>query len=125
MLVHEEVTQAILGAAIEVHSVLGPGLLEAVYEECLCRELALRHVPFVRQSGIHVSYKGSSVGLAYRVDLLVDDKVLVELKSVDTVFPIFEAKLMNCMRLSGKRVGLLINFNVTRLMPAGVLRRVL
>lgn len=108
-------TDQVLGAAIEVHRVLGPGLLESVYEECLAVELGLREVAFERQKGISLEYKGHSVGSSLRIDLLVENAVVVELKTVDELAPIHEAQLLTYLRLTGCRVGLLINFNVPAL----------
>jgi GxxExxY protein len=124
MLLHEETSMAIIGAAIEVHRILGPGLLEQAYEECLCRELQLRKIAFERQVWLAIEYKGITVPNAYRIDLLVDDKVVVELKTVETFDSIHEAQLLTYLRLSGKQVGLMINFRVG-VLKNGILRRVL
>ncbi|MEW6609242.1 MAG: GxxExxY protein [bacterium] len=107
-----ELTSLIIGAAIEVHKNLGPGLLESAYEICLARELELRKVPFQRQVGLPIEYKGESCEVGYRIDLLVDKKVIVEIKSVETIHPVHEAQLLTYLRLSKCKVGLLINFNV-------------
>lgn len=123
-LMHEMLTEQIIGAAIEVHRVLGPGLLESAYEACLAHELTSRGVPFTRQQPMPVAYKGLMLDAGYRLDLLVDGKVLVELKAVEKVDSIHEAQLMTYMRLSGIRVGLLINFNV-KVLHMGVTRRVI
>lgn len=117
-------TGAIIAAAIEVHRALGPGLLESVYEECLCRELELRGIPFVRQVPIPVEYKGVRSECGYRIDLLVKDEVVVEIKAVEAIHPVHEAQLLTYMKLSGKRVGLLINFCVP-VLKDGIVRRVL
>jgi GxxExxY protein len=119
-----EITQAIIGAAIEVHRVLGPGLLESAYEECTCRELALRGMPFERQIELPVAYKGFRLDCGYRLDLVVAKLVIVEFKAVDKILPIHEAQLLTYMRLGGWKVGLLINFNVPYL-KQGIRRRVL
>jgi GxxExxY protein len=116
-------TEQIIGAAIEVHRHLGPGLLESVYEEALAVELELRGIPFGRQVAVPLAYKGRSLG-EYRLDLLVDDAVAVEIKSVERHDPVFEAQLLTYLRLTGKRVGLLINFN-TQLLKQGVKRLIL
>jgi len=108
-------TQAIIGAAIEVHRLLGPGLLESAYEECFCRELHLRKLNFERQRPIPVVYKAVKLESGYRLDLLVEAKVIVELKSVDALGPLHEAIILTYMRLSGHHLGLLINFNVPML----------
>jgi GxxExxY protein len=117
-------TGAIIAAAIEVHRALGPGLLESVYEECLCRELELRGIPFARQVPIPVEYKGVSSECGYRVDILVQDEVVVEIKAVEAIHPVHEAQLLTYMKLSGKRVGLLLNFCVP-VLKDGIVRRVL
>ena len=119
-----ELTEAIIGAAIEVHRALGPSLLESAYEACLAHELLSRGVMVQRQLSLPIVYKGQLVEVGYRIDMLVDDRVVVELKAVDKLIPIHEAQLMTHLRLSGKRVGLLINFNVRRL-TAGVQRIVI
>lgn len=106
------ITETVIGAAIEVHRALGPGLLESAYEECLCRELALRNVPFDRQVELPVEYKGVRVGCAYRVDLLVARQVVVEVKAVEALLAVHQAQLLTYLRLGGWKVGLLINFNV-------------
>jgi GxxExxY protein len=108
-------TQAIIGAAIEVHRLLGPGLLESAYEECFCHELHLRKLNFERQRPIPVGYKTVKLESGYRLDLLVEAKVIVELKSVDALGPLHEAIILTYMRLSGHQLGLLINFNVPML----------
>ena len=105
-----ELTATIIGAAIEVHRALGPGLVEPIYDAALCLELDDRAVRYVRQYRVTAQYKGRAVG-SFFVDLIVDDRVVVEIKSVASVTPIFEAQLMNYMRLTNNRVGLLINFN--------------
>ena len=112
MLRDEEITGRILEAAIEVHRELGPGLLESAYEECLCRELAINGVPFERQREIPVMYKGKEVPSTYRIDLLVNGTVVVELKSVEILLKVHEAQLLTYMRMGRFPVGLLINFNV-------------
>ena len=108
-------TEAIIGAAIEVHRHLGPGLLESAYEECLCEELGLRKIPFKRQILLPVIYKGKKLDVGYRIDLLVNDEVIVELKAVEAILPIHEAQTLTYMRLGGWKVGLILNFNVTAL----------
>src|SRR5207247_1166234 len=101
----------IIGAAIEVHRTLGPGLLESVYEEALSRELSLREIPFARQVPLPVEYKGIRLECGYRMDVVVQDTVILELKSVEAILPIHRAQLLTYLRLAGKPVGLLINFN--------------
>lgn len=110
-----ELTHEIIGAAIEVHRHLGPGLLESAYEECLCHELSLRGLPFERQKPISVVYKETKLDCGYRIDLLVADRVVVELKSIESLAPIHDAILLTYLRLSSCRLGLLINFNVITL----------
>ena len=119
-----QITSAIIGGAIEVHRILGPGLLESAYEECLCRELSLRGIPFERQRPLPVEFKGVQLECGYRLDLLVVDAVVVELKAVETLLPIHEAQLLTYLKLGGWNVGLLINFNVP-LLKQGIKRRVL
>ena len=124
MLLYEELTSEIVGAAIDVHRVLGPGLLESAYEECLCRELELRQIRFQRQVALPVSYRGLQLDCGYRLDLVVEDKVVLEIKAVGSLAPIHQAQLMTDLRLSGLRAGLLMNFNVV-LMKHGIKRIVL
>ncbi|HHT9138519.1 MAG TPA: GxxExxY protein [Candidatus Wunengus sp. YC60] len=119
-----ELTQTIIGAAIEVHRALGPGLLESAYEECLCKELTLRQIPFERQRPLPMEYKGLKLECGYRLDLLVADMVVLEVKAVEAIVPIHEAQLLTYMKLGGWKVGLLINFNVP-VLKQGVRRFVL
>ena len=107
-----EITHEIIGAAIEVHKRLGPGLLESAYEACLVEELRLRNLNVDRQVGLPVVYKETRLDCGYRIDLLVESKIVVELKSVDGLAPIHEAIILTYLRLSGHKIGLLINFNV-------------
>jgi GxxExxY protein len=123
-LVEEDVTGEIIGAAMSVHRELGPGLLESAYQVSMCRELTLRGIPFQSQVDIPVEYKGVRLDCGYRIDLLVDNRVVVELKSVDRIQPVHEAQLITYLRLSGVHVGLLINFNVPTL-RRGIVRRIL
>lgn len=108
----DQISYEVIGAAIEVHKHLGPGLLESAYEDCLAKGLCLRDIPFQRQKPLPISYKGTDVDVAYRLDMFVADKVLVELKAVDSILPIHEAQVLTYLRLSGCKLGLLINFNV-------------
>ena len=117
-------TSPIIGAAIEVHRNLGPGLLESAYEECLCHELHLRGLDCKRQVPLPLLYKGLKLDCGYKIDLIVQDEVLLELKAVERLLPIHEAQLLTYLKLTGKRVGLLINFNVP-LLTQGIIRRVL
>ena len=105
-------TGQIIGAAIEVHRALGPGLLESAYEECLCHEFHLGQMHFKRQQALPVEYKGVKLDCGYRIDLLVEDLVILELKSVQSLEPIHEAQLLTYLKLTCLKVGLLINFNV-------------
>ena len=123
-LLSSSLTDEILGAAIEVHKALGPGLLESAYESCLAHELTARSIPFQRQIELPVKYKESVVDAGYRIDMLVNHEVVIELKAIEQVMPIHEAQLMTYLKLSGHRVGLLINFNVP-LLKNGIVRRVL
>lgn len=102
----------IIGCDIEVHRNLGPGLLESAYEQCLAHELQQSHISFESQRPLPVEYKGVKLDCGYRVDLIVENKVIIELKSVDKVLPIHEAQLLTYMKLAGVSIGLLINFNV-------------
>ena len=107
-----DITEHVIGAAIEVHRTLGPGLLESAYETCLCRELQLRNIQYQRQLSLPVNYKGITLESGYRLDLLVENQVVVEVKAIETLQPVHEAQVLTYMRLGGWRVGLLINFNV-------------
>ncbi len=124
MLREKELTGQIVGAAIEVHRELGPGLLESAYQACLAREFALRHIPFEREKPLPVEYKGVRIDCGYRLDFVVGDKVIVEVKAVDEIHPVHEAQLLTYLRLTGYPVGLLINFNVL-VLKDGIRRRVL
>ena len=105
-------TGEIIGAAIEVHRTLGPGLLESAYEECLCRELEIREVVFERQKELPIQYKGAKLDCGYRLDIVVANTVILELKACEKLEPIHEAQLLTYLKLTGLKVGLLINFNV-------------
>ena len=110
---HEnEISEKIIGAAIEVHRILGPGLLESVYEDALCHELHLRSIQFLRQKYVPIPYKGIKVHTDLRLDLLVEDKVIVDLKAKETLSKIDKPKLRTYLRLSEKHLGLIINFHV-------------
>jgi len=106
-----QLTKLIIGAAIEVHRITGPGMLESVYEECLCYELSQRGLRFQRQVDLPVAYKGVKLHCGLRMDIVVEDTVILELKTVDQLLPIHEAQLLTYLKLTGKKVGLLINFN--------------
>ena len=118
-----ELTEAIIGAAMEVHRALGPGLLESIYEMCLCRELSIRGTPFERQVLIPVEYKGVKLDCRYRADIVVDSTILLEIKAIDSLLPIHDAQLLSYLKLGGWKIGLLINFNV-ELLKNGLRRRV-
>ena len=118
------VTETIIGAAIEVHKSLGPGLLESVYEECLFYELSLRKLNVDRQIELSVNYKEVKLDIGYRLDFLVEGKVVVELKAVDKLISIHDAQLLTYMKLVNCSVGLLINFNVP-VLKQGLRRKVL
>ena len=120
----EQAAAKVMDAAFSVHRWLGPGLLEAVYEVCLCHELAKLQIPFQRQLELPVVYDGIRLDAGLRLDLLVADSVIVELKAVDKMNPLYEAQLLTYLKLTGKRLGLLINFNVA-LLKDGLKRIVL
>ncbi|QQS36694.1 MAG: GxxExxY protein [Ignavibacteriales bacterium] len=110
-----ELTQKIIGCALEVHKSLGPGLLESAYEECLCYELDKSKLFYERQKAVPVVYKEIKLECGYRLDLLIENKVVVELKSIDLIAPVHTAQILTYMRFAEKKIGLLINFNVTKL----------
>ncbi len=118
----EELTKEIIGAAIEVHKALGPGLLESAYEECLCHELRLRELAFESQPSLPVAYKSVKLDCGYRVDIVVEGKVVI--KCVNELLPVHDAQLLTYMRLGGSEVGLLINFHVA-VLKEGLRRKVL
>lgn len=120
----ENLTRKIISASIEVHKALGPGLLESAYEECLCREFSLRGLEFKRQVPLPVSYKGVNLDCGYRIDLLIADEVVLEIKAVEALLPVHDAQLLTYLRLGGWALGLLINFNVP-VLKQGIRRRVL
>lgn len=118
----DSISDQVIGAAIEVHRVLGPGMLESTYEACLAHELTKRGVPFRRQVELPVIYKGDRIECGYRIDMLVQDVVIVELKAVDKLLPVHDAQLVTYLRLTDLPLGLLLNFNV-RLLKEGITRR--
>jgi GxxExxY protein len=118
-----ERTEQIIGAAIEVHRALGPGLLESAYEECLCHEMTLRGIPFQRQYPLPIEYKGIRLSCGYRVDVLVEERIALELKAVDRVERIHSAQLLTYLKLGNWPVGLLINFSVP-VLKSGIKRLV-
>lgn len=119
-----QITEGIIGAAIEVHRTLGPGLLESAYANCFAHELTFRGIPHLKEVPLPVTYKGVQLDCGYRLDFLVAGSVVVELKSVEALEGIHEAQLITYLRLTGKKVGLLLNFNV-ELLRNGIIRRVL
>ena len=119
-----EVTEQIIGAAIEGHKALGPGLLESAYEECLCCELSLRDIRFERQRPLPVQYKGTKLDCGYRTDVLVAGAVVVEIKAVEAIAPIHEAQLLTYLKLGHWKLGLLINLNVP-ILKNGIRRRIM
>lgn len=119
-----DLTREIISAGISVHRVLGPGLLESAYQKCLCREFVVRGIPFQREVPIPLEYKGIRLDCGYRLDLLVANRVVVEVKAMDAIAPIHEAQLLTYLRLGGWQVGLLMNFNVV-VLKHGIRRRVL
>ncbi len=123
-LIHADITSRIIGAAIEVHRELGPGLLENAYEECLCYELSQAGLRFERQVALPVLYKRIRLDCAYRADLIVEGAVLLELKAIETITAVHEAQLLTYLRISRIKVGLLINFN-SETLKEGIHRRVL
>ena len=123
-LLEKELTDKIIGAAIEVHKILGPGLLESAYQVCLEHESKLRNIPFEHLVDLPLHYKGINLDAGYEIDLIYDKRIIVELKAVERVMPVHEAQLLTYMKLTGIRVGLLINFNVP-VLKDGIYRRVL
>ena len=120
----DPITREVIGAAIEVHRVLGPGLLESAYEECLCHELNLRKIAFERQVALPVSYKGVQLDCGYRMDIVLPGRLVIEVKAVEQLASIHDAQLLTYLKLSGIRTGLLLNFNVP-LLRDGIRRLVL
>lgn len=120
----DSVTHEIIGSAIDVHRHLGPGPLESAYRECLCHELRLRRIEFRREFNLPVEYKGIKLDCGYRVDVLVADLVVVELKAIQVIAAVHEAQLLTYLRLGGWKIGLLINFNVP-VLKDGIRRRLL
>jgi GxxExxY protein len=114
-------TGEVIGAAIEVHKHLGPGLLESAYEECLCHELNLRKITYERQKQLPISYKDVKIDLSYRLDIVVEGKIILELKACEKIEDIYKAQLLTYLRLSGLKLGLILNFNVP-VMKKGIVR---
>ena len=117
----DTISSQVIGAAIEVHRALGPGLLESAYEECLCRELSLRDLAFERQKALPVAYKGVNLACGYRLDIVVEKLVILELKAVSRVEAIHEAQLLTYLKLAELKLGILLNFNVP-VMKQGIKR---
>jgi len=120
----DKLSNRVIGCALEVHRHLGPGLLESTYEQCLAHELKMSGIPFKLQYPLPVEYKGIKLDCGYRIDMLIDDAIIVELKSLDKILPIHQAQLLTYMKLSSISIGLLINFNV-KLIKTGIKRMVL
>jgi GxxExxY protein len=117
----DDLSNVIIGCAIEVHKQMGPGLLESAYESCLCHELTGKNIGVKRQELLPINYKGEQVDAGYRIDILVNDLVIVELKTVESILPVHRAQIMTYLKLSTKWLGLLINFNV-KLLKQGIER---
>ena len=115
MLVRSELTEQVIGCAIKVHKQLGPGLLESVYEECLCFELAEAGLPFERQIALPIVYRERVLDGGFRADIVVSAVLIIEIKSVEAIHPVHEAQLLTYLRLTRHKIGLLMNFNVLRL----------
>lgn len=120
----DKLSNRAIGCAIEVHKELGPGLLESTYEQCLAKELALAKISFELQKPLPISYKGIHLNCGYRIDLLIEKQLIIELKAVESLMPIHEAQLLTYMKLSNISIGLLINFN-EMLLKDGIKRFVL
>ena len=120
----DKLSNRVIGCVLEVHRHLGPGLLESTYEQCLAHELKMSGIPFKLQCPLPVEYKGIKLDCGYRIDMLIDDAIILELKSVDKILPIHHAQLLTYMKLSSVSIGLLINFNV-KLIKTGIKRMVL
>jgi len=116
-----DLTGKIIGAAIEVHKHLGPGLLESAYEECLCHELGLRKITYEQQKPLPINYKQVKLDCGYRLDVVVEGKIILELKSCGKIEDIYKAQLLTYLRLSGLKLGLILNFNVP-IMKEGIVR---
>jgi GxxExxY protein len=116
-----ELSNRVIGAAIEVHKSLGPGLLESAYEECICHELSIKGIALERQKPLALRYKEINLNCGYRLDVVVENAIILELKSCEKIEPIHKAQLLTYLKLSGLKLGLLLNFNVT-LMREGIVR---
>jgi len=111
VLIDEELTESIIGAAIEVHKALGPGLLESAYRRCVAREFELRSLNYRMELPLPIVYKGLTLDCGYRMDFVIEEKIVLEVKSVEKLIPIHEAQLLTYLKLSGHKIGLMINFN--------------
>ena len=120
---NKELTHQIIGSAIDVHKNLGPGLLESVYKVCMCLELESRGIPFKSELMVPLTYKNRKLDFGFRLDLLVDDEIIIELKAIESFLPVHEAQLLTYLRLMKKQIGLLINFNVPFLAKGSGIRR--
>lgn len=114
-MIDDQLTETVINAAMDVHSHLGAGLLESAYEQCLCHELALRKLPLERQVSLPVNYKGVHLHCGYRVDILIPERLIIEVKAVERLLPIHKAQIITYLKMTGIPVGLLINFNVAHL----------
>ena len=110
-----ELSNKVIGCAIEVHKSLGPGLLESAYQQCLCHELKLNQINFQQEKPLPVNYKGCQLDCGYRIDILIENEIILELKSIERLQPIHEAQILSYMKLANIKQGFLINFNVTLL----------
>lgn len=122
-MVENDISRKIIGASIEVHRYLGPGLLESAYSSCLARELTIQGISYTCETPLDIIYKGEKIDVGYRLDFCVENRVIIELKSVEKLLPIHDAQLLSYLRLSNIRLGLLINFNTT-LLTNGIKRMV-
>jgi len=120
---YNKLTEKVIAAAIDVHRELGPGLLESVYQHCLCEELRIRGISFVPQAKLPIIYKENLLDKFFRIDILVEDKLVVELKAVEIILPVHEVQLVTYLKLSGHKLGLLINFNEP-ILKQGIRRRI-
>jgi GxxExxY protein len=122
-MIENELSEIIIGICINVHTILGPGLLESIYEEAICLELKRRKILFTRQQGIKAYYLGECLDVGFRADIIVADKVILEIKSIDVIAPVHKKQVITYLRLAEKKLGLLINFNVN-LLKEGIFRLV-
>ena len=123
MVIENVISKKIIGAAIEVHKQLGPGLLESTYEQCLAHEFSLQKIAYRKQLPVPLTYKGYPIDCSYRLDFLVEEKVVLEIKAIDTILPVHQAQVLTYLKIGGWRLGLLINFHVP-LLKHGIYRLV-